>query len=145
MKFILFIIAICFSFTVNSQSIFKKLPKPSAGIHTAMAVGGAQSDLYAFRAIVNVASYAIPDNSLLTGAGMCYGHFVYNAVTDKMEAQWSINALAWDKASLTGEPNKFAYGLAAGVWNNRILVGGATADLKKFFLTVGLGININNN
>lgn len=143
MKVFLFVIAICFSFTVNSQSIFKRLPKPS-GIHTALAEGAA-SDLYAFRAIVNVGSYAIPDNSLLNGMGVCYGHFVYNPNTDKMEAQWSINALAWDKASLNGDPNTFAYGLSMGVWNNRILFGGATSNLKKFFATIGIGININNN
>lgn len=133
---------IAFSFAANAQSILKRLPKPHSV--RAMVAASVVTDVYAFRALVNVPSYTT-DNSLLMGTGVGYGHYKYNPATDKMEAQWSINALAWDKAPLNGKPNAFAYGLAGGLWNNRILGGVATTDFNKFFATIGMGININNN
>lgn len=128
----------------SAQSPFKRLPKPTISHGIIPNAIPANSDLYAFRAIVNVPSYTT-DNALLMGTGAGYGHYKYNPDTDKMEAEWTINALIWDKVSLDGSANKPAWGVAAGVWNNRILVGVATAEFRKYFATIGIGININNN
>lgn len=141
---ILTLIAIMFFGVTNAQSFFKAVPKPIT-LHFAVADStiGTPATQNLIRPVANIASYTIPGNSLLSGAGIAYEHLKWNATTGRWDEVWSINALAWDKASLTGDPSQFAYGIAAGILGKG-LIGIATTDMKSFFLTLGLKINFNN-
>lgn len=96
-----------------------------------------------FRPELNILSYALPDNSLLTGFGLSFQHLKWDAPTKKWKSQWSGNLLIWNKTSLDGKPGRAAIGLAFGIMNNLILIGAAN-DFKTTFATVGIGINLNN-
>lgn len=131
------------AFSVHAQNFFKPLEKPTVHHSVIPQAVAAPQVQNAFRPVANIASYAIPDNALMTGAGISYQHLQWNAESEKWTSVWSINALAWYKSSLAGDPNAFAYGVAGGVFNNIIMLGAAT-DGHKVFATVGIGINLNN-
>ena len=144
-KFIIFSLFLFLAAGVSAQSFFKPLPKlhkySLSSTDTTTKTGATQN---AIRPIVNVASYSVPGNQILTGAGVSYQHLVYDAVSQKWNSTWSINALGWYQSSLTGTaPQLFAYGVAVGLLNNLVLIGGAYND-KQIVATIGIGVSLNN-
>lgn len=137
-------ISLVMTSTTNAQSFFKAVPKPDMG---KLKLGEATPlTMNSFRPSVNLASYSVPGNRLMTGVGVAYEHLAFDASTQKWNALWSINALAWYFAPIGNEDNTngmVAYGIAGGFFNNLVLVGIAT-DGKYAFGTVGLGISLNN-
>jgi hypothetical protein len=135
-------LSLAMSSATHAQSFFKALPKESAK-YGAAAPGGT---LNLFRPSINLVSYSVPGNRLMTGAGPAYEHLKWDATSQKWDVVWSINAQIWYFAPLaSGSPTNgnVAYGLSAGVFNNLVLVGVAT-DGHYTFGTVGIGVNLNN-
>src|SRR4051812_9342688 len=135
-KLTILFIALAIGANAQIKKFFKVIPKPRA--HFAMigdsTVATFVDEKNEIRPVANIASYAIPGNSLLIGAGAAYEHLKYNPKTDAWDEVWSINALAWNKASLDNGSNTFAYGLAAGI-AGKVIVGAATSDFKSFMAT----------
>lgn len=137
--------------TASAQSFFKRLPAPNSKSFSItsdragnIVITEPVSTMNAFRPIVNVASYGVPGNTALSGAGISYQHLKFDETSQKWNAVWSINGLAWYSVPLSGnENNRVAYGIAGGLMNNLLLVGVAY-DGTKFLGTVGIGISLNN-
>jgi len=143
-------IAILFALSIacscsHGQSFFKALPKKQAAHGFSVSPTG-QTTMNAIRPVVNVASYSVPGNRLMTGAGISYQHLSWDEPNQKWRSEWTVNALAWYFVPLNDEDQtngKVAYGVSFGFFNNLIMVGGAT-DGKYGMATVGIGINLNN-
>lgn len=147
MKYILILMLLVASSVARSQSFFKPLQKPQIHRYSLSLTDSSAAPITSenlFRPLVNIGSYSIPGNSLLTGAGVSFSHLKFDSLSQKWNAQYSLNALAWYLSPLNGNNSTaFAYGLAGGFFNNLILVGVAT-DGKKVYGTIGFGINFNN-
>lgn len=151
MKYKLLLIAIIFSVSCSAQSFFKPLPKAHeyATRLSLTVVDSSNLTMNAFRPVANIASYGFSNGSgsLLTGAGVSYQHLKWSAADQRWNSVWSLNALAWYNAPLstTSDPSTtaFAYGIAVGLLNNLILVGGAYNG-HSLFPTLGIGISLNN-
>jgi hypothetical protein len=147
-KFLLSVVAIfAITATTNAQQFFKRMPKPVAG----RSITGVTTptEQYVFRPVLNVASYAIGDNSLLNGGGVAYQFLKYDPTTEKWTSVWSVNMLTWYKTSFSGDGQAFAAGLSVGFFNNLIMIGGGKSFANipgnsGFFGTIGFGINFNN-
>lgn len=160
------LICIFFSFTVAAQ-FFSSIPKPKAKVKVPQAtlLINSKAQLQAdeataivkneFRPLANILStgYQInhknPDTEpgviTMYGAGVGYQHLVYNAVTEKWNAVWSIGALTYLSTHISGE-NMAAnwYGLSFALWDNKVNFG-AAIDLKSnAVITLGIGIPLNN-
>jgi hypothetical protein len=158
-KLVVFLAVLLFSgVSASAQSFFKPIPKvqpnytifPSHGVYRGAAPTiytiKADSTFNTFRPVANIASYGLPGNILLTGAGVSYQHLKYDISTQKWNCIWSVNAMGWLTATpdpTQPNPNLASYGIAAGFFNNLILVGVAAND-NKFFATLGIGVSLNN-
>lgn len=140
---LLIIVFLCAFYRAHGQSIFKTLPRDDVNRSVIFDTVHVVPDRNLFRLVVNVGSYTVPDNSLLNGFGLSFQHVKWDGKTKRWYVAWSANVLVWDKASLKGNPNTVAFGLAFGVWNNRVLVGVGYGG-RKTFATMGPGINFNN-
>jgi len=141
------ILILCLSIVggaTHAQSFFKALPKKQNAKGLTVSPTG-QSTMNAVRPSVNFASFSVPGNRLMTGAGVGYDHLLWNETKQKWDVQWSVNALTWFFVPVSSDPTngKYAYGVAVGFFNNLVLVGAAT-DGKYGMATVGIGINLNN-
>jgi len=136
----------------SAQSFFKPIPKVGYNYSVNQANGTtvltikADSIFNTFRPVANIASYGLPGNIMLTGAGVSYQHLKYDINSQKWNCIWSVNAMGWLTATpdpAQSNPNLASYGLALGFLNNLILVGVAAND-NKFFGTLGIGVSLNN-
>lgn len=144
---ILFATAILFAPTTQAQQFFKRIPKPIAGHSVIAGVQAEPTIQNVFRPVLNIASYAIGDNSLLNGGGVSYQHLKYE--NEKWSSVWSVNGVAWYKSSFTGDGSAFAAGLTVGFFNNLIMIGGGKTfanvpGSNGLFGTFGVGVNLNN-
>ncbi len=152
MKFLLFIIAVCFSVTLNAQSFFKTLPKPQPptisaqrNIITPTKVTATDSSFGALRPIVVAAAYSIPDNHLMAGAGFGYQNITYNYATQRFYVNYSISAVGFAGGAIAPKTpaDVVSYGLMLGVLNNTVMAG-PIMNSGKVQLAVSIGINFNN-
>ncbi len=146
---LLILVLTAFTTAIQAQAFFKPMPKPIAGRSVIANAQAAPTVQNAFRPVLNIASYAIGDNSLLNGGGMSLQHLKYDEASDRWSSVWSINAVAWYKTSFSGDGQAFAMGLTGGVFNNLIMIGvGKTLTNNPgetgFFGTIGIGVNLNN-
>lgn len=160
MKVLLFLLFVVITGTASAQ-FFSAVPKPKAKLRVpasmlamnskaqAQADEASATEKNEFRPVTNLASYIIgkdvKESSIITGAGVGYQHLKYNAVTEKWNIVWSINALAYGRIALGNESNgkKILSGISIGAFDNLLMVGYAT-DFKTSYGTIGVGIPLNN-
>lgn len=145
----LFLIVFLFTLAGNlsAQSFFKAMPKYThrVGITEGETAAAQPTTMNSFRPVVGVAAYSIPDNMLMTGAGISYQHLTYNNTTLKWSSAYSISLLLYAGTSLgaTAGSDAVSPGLMFGVLNNLVLLGGTYVN-GKFLVLTGIGINLNN-
>jgi len=153
MKPLLLILATFATVACYSQGFFGSVKKPSPQLRSAVAKTGTLIT-NEFRPIVNLIStgYQVnrhsdstqPGVTTLTGAGISYQHLKFNEATEKWNAIWSINAMAYIGTRISGEQmGTDWYGLSFGIFDNKIHIGSAT-DFKNIVIDIGIGIPLNN-
>lgn len=133
--------------TASAQGFFQHRALPTS-LRFGLTAGDSSTTVIptvqnVFHPVVNVASYAITKagQTLLTGGGVSYQHEKFNNASKAWDIQYSFNALVWYSVGVGGvTQNRFAYGVAVGVLNNLLLVGGAT-DGQHVYFTLGIGLN----
>lgn len=117
----------------SAQSFFKPVPKIpqfyASPFYKSITVQK-DSSITAFRPVAIAAAYGYESGSksvIMAGSGFGLKRLTYDYATQKWKSNYSINALAW--AVGTVSPSlvvpAFAIGLAVGVINDNVLLGGA--------------------
>lgn len=167
MKFILpFLLCTLFSFALSAQFLQSvKKPKTKIRVPTNMLIANSKAQIAAdeaaatvkneFRPLANILStgYQInhtnddtePGIITMYGAGVSYQHLVWNTVTEKWNAIWSIGILTYLSTHISGEEMGTNWqGLSFGLWDNKVNGGIATDFKKHTVVTLGIGIPLNN-
>ncbi len=136
MKFLLFIIAICFSVTLNAQSFFKPIPKQHASISriTGVLPDASTGDItfYALRPIASaVTLYIDGDVQAAAGGGISYQNITQKASDGRNYVNYAFNLIVAAGGTVTNTDNK----------SN---IGKAVAYISALNNTVGLGYGISS-
>lgn len=152
MKFVLFIIAICFSCALSAQSFFKPLPKlkdPNQGMQRSIITPTVVTDLDSsygvLRPMAIAGAYSLPDRHLMAGVGFGFQNITYNYATQRNYCNYSISLVGFAGGAIapTSPDQVVSYGLLIGALNNTVMAGAAVNSGRVNFV-FSIGINFNN-
>ncbi len=131
MKFLLFIIAVCFSVTLNAQSFFKPIPKKQSTTLKAKGVlpdaGTGDITFFAVRPVMSAVSlYIGGDVQAAAGGGFSYQNITQKAADGRSYVNYSANFVILAGGAISQQADKsdiekFAFYIAA--LNNTVGVG----------------------
>lgn len=150
MKHLIIIALVLSGISVNAQSMFKPLPKPSLikyGMHYKSTTPLPDSTFTGFRFTGPMVLYALPNSTIFTGVGVSYENDSYNASTGKWYSNWAI-ALGGYEGGQIAPANVSAVtavGLSVAFFNKLVTIGVLyNFSNKNFQGALGPQVSLNN-
>lgn len=164
-KIILSVLILILAISLKAQSPFKRIPHPKVDYYITLnstpfpdsipdiivLKSTPDTAFNAFRFLINVSSFDLSNDALLTGFSYGLQHVKWDSNLERYNEKWSIGGIIWYKSRLNssdtlGTPLK--YGLIGSFYNNLFIIGlshdfKSNYQLKTISITLGIGLSLN--